>query len=83
MKILVLNCGSSSLKYQLIDMENEDVLASGRYERIGEIASLSISIPKNFNLSHKISLVSFPLSPVPAVNVITSTPFIATTHLAI
>ena len=36
MKILVLNCGSSSLKYQLIDMENEDVLASGRYERIGE-----------------------------------------------
>ena len=36
MKILVLNCGSSSLKYQLIDMENEDVLASGKYERIGE-----------------------------------------------
>ena len=36
MKILVLNCGSSSLKYQLIDMENESVLASGKYERIGE-----------------------------------------------
>ena len=36
MKILVLNCGSSSLKYQLIDMENEKVLASGKYERIGE-----------------------------------------------
>ena len=36
MKILVLNCGSSSLKYQLIDMENEGVLASGKYERIGE-----------------------------------------------
>ena len=36
MKILVLNCGSSSLKYQLIDMETEDVLASGKYERIGE-----------------------------------------------
>jgi len=36
MKILVLNCGSSSLKYQLIDMENEEVLASGKYERIGE-----------------------------------------------
>ena len=36
MKILVLNCGSSSLKYQLINMENEDVLASGKYERIGE-----------------------------------------------
>ena len=36
MKILVLNCGSSSLKYQLINMENEKVMASGKYERIGE-----------------------------------------------
>ncbi len=36
MKILVLNCGSSSLKYQLINMENEEVVASGKYERIGE-----------------------------------------------
>ena len=36
MKILVLNCGSSSLKYQLIDMKTEEVLASGKYERIGE-----------------------------------------------
>lgn len=35
MKILVLNCGSSSLKYQLIDMENESVLAKGLCERIG------------------------------------------------
>ncbi len=36
MKILVLNCGSSSLKYQLIDMEKETVLAKGNCERIGE-----------------------------------------------
>lgn len=36
MKILVLNCGSSSLKYQLINMDTEEVLASGKYERIGE-----------------------------------------------
>ena len=36
MKILVLNCGSSSLKYQLINMETGEVLASGKYERIGE-----------------------------------------------
>ena len=36
MKILVLNCGSSSLKYQLINMENDEVIASGKYERIGE-----------------------------------------------
>ena len=35
MKILVLNCGSSSLKYQLIDMENEAVLCIGLVERIG------------------------------------------------
>ena len=36
MKILVLNCGSSSLKYQLINMDTEEVMASGKYERIGE-----------------------------------------------
>ena len=35
MKILVMNCGSSSLKYQLIDMDNESVLAKGLCERIG------------------------------------------------
>lgn len=35
MKILVINCGSSSLKYQLIDMENEHVLCKGLCERIG------------------------------------------------
>jgi len=35
MKILVVNCGSSSLKYQLIDMDNESVIAKGLCERIG------------------------------------------------
>ncbi len=35
MKILVLNCGSSSLKYQLINMENEGLMAKGVAERIG------------------------------------------------
>lgn len=35
MKILVINCGSSSLKFQLIDSETEDVLAKGLCERIG------------------------------------------------
>ena len=39
MKILVLNCGSSSLKYQLIDMDNEKVLAKGYFERIGSYDS--------------------------------------------
>ncbi len=35
MKILVINCGSSSLKYQLIDMATEESLAQGLVERIG------------------------------------------------
>lgn len=35
MKVLVINCGSSSLKYQLMNMENESVLAKGLVERIG------------------------------------------------
>ena len=35
MKILVLNCGSSSLKYQLINMEDEEVMAKGYLEKIG------------------------------------------------
>ena len=35
MKLLVINSGSSSLKYQLIDMETEGVLAKGNCERIG------------------------------------------------
>lgn len=35
MKVLVINTGSSSLKYQLIDMDNEKVMAKGNCERIG------------------------------------------------
>ena len=35
MKVLVINSGSSSLKYQLIDMETEGVIAKGTCERIG------------------------------------------------
>jgi len=35
MKVLVINCGSSSLKYQLIDMSSEESLAQGLVERIG------------------------------------------------
>ncbi len=39
MKVLVINCGSSSLKYQLIDPETEQALASGICERIGQDVS--------------------------------------------
>lgn len=35
MKVLVVNCGSSSIKYQLIDMENEGLMAKGYLEKIG------------------------------------------------
>jgi len=42
MKILVLNCGSSSIKYQLIDMPSQDVLAKGLIEKIGLKDSLII-----------------------------------------
>ena len=46
MKILVVNAGSSSLKYQLIDMDNESVIAKGLVERIGTVD------PKS-NITHK------------------------------
>ena len=45
MKILVINCGSSSVKYQLLDMENEKVLAKGKCDRIGETGSGAIGSP--------------------------------------
>ena len=35
MKVLVINCGSSSLKYQLFDMDTEEMIAKGNCERIG------------------------------------------------
>ena len=40
MKILVINCGSSSLKYQFIDMDTEEVISKGLCERIGITGSL-------------------------------------------
>jgi acetate kinase len=45
-KILVINCGSSSIKYQLFEMENETVLASGLVEKIGaESAIIKHNVP--------------------------------------
>ncbi|CAH8714093.1 acetate kinase [Paenibacillus thiaminolyticus] len=45
MKILVINAGSSSLKYQLYDMTDESVLAAGRVERIGMDSSILVHEP--------------------------------------
>ena len=35
MKVLVLNCGSSSIKYKLFDMDSKEVIAQGGIEKIG------------------------------------------------
>lgn len=54
MKVLVINCGSSSLKYQLIDMEGERVLAKGLVERIGiegSILTQKVSGKDNYVIS--------------------------------
>lgn len=46
MKVLVLNCGSSSIKYKLFDMDNGDVLAQGGIEKIGLKGSfLKLTLP--------------------------------------
>ena len=47
MNILVINCGSSSLKYQLINMEDEFVLAKGSVTRIGIMGSELVHKPSN------------------------------------
>ena len=47
MRIFVVNCGSSSLKYQLIDMEKEKVIAKGLVERIGIAGSVLTHQPNN------------------------------------
>lgn len=64
MKILVINAGSSSLKYQLIDMDGEKVLAKGNCERIGGEGSLigyktdSVNIKKEVEMpDHKVAFM--------------------------
>jgi len=46
MKVLVLNSGSSSIKYQFIDTENQDALAKGLIERIGMSSAVLTHAPK-------------------------------------
>ncbi len=45
MKVLVLNCGSSSIKYQFFDTEKKDVLAKGLVERIGMSSAVLTHVP--------------------------------------
>ena len=55
MKILVINCGSSSLKYQFIDMKTEEVLAKGLCERIG-LENSFVKHTKHFNGDDSVTL---------------------------
>lgn len=54
MKVLVINCGSSSLKYQLINMENETLLAKGNCEQISyDNCTFTHTVPGNESKSCK------------------------------
>ncbi len=55
MKVLVLNCGSSSLKCQLIDMDTEERIMKGHYDRIGEARS-----SLRFNVHGKKTVIEHP-----------------------
>lgn len=54
MKILVINSGSSSLKYQLIDMSNGNVLAKGGCERIGAGGTITHKVPGKDDVYYEI-----------------------------
>ena len=59
MKILVINAGSSSLKYQLIDMTNEKVLAKGNCERIGtDGAFIGFKTPDGKKIERKTQMLN-------------------------
>ena len=62
MKILVVNAGSSSMKYQLIDMESETVIAKGLCERIGISGNISHKTDDGRSLSYD---TPFPTTPLP------------------
>ena len=54
MKILVINAGSSSMKYQLIDMDNEQVIAKGNCERIGNGGMISHKLSDGRSTSYEV-----------------------------
>ena len=56
MKILVINAGSSSLKFQLIDMENEQVIAKGICEEIGGKSGFKFKVPGREDYKAAISM---------------------------
>ena len=58
MKVLVLNAGSSSLKYQLIEMDNEDVIAKGLCERIGAGGHIKHTVSNGFVAEYDVDFPS-------------------------
>ncbi len=56
MEVLVINCGSSSLKFQLINSETEEVMAKGLCERIGLDGSITYSSSKTDKIEKKIDM---------------------------
>ena len=55
MKVLVINAGSSSMKYQLIDMTNEQVIAKGNCERIGAGGFISHKLASGTKMEYEVS----------------------------
>ena len=58
MKILVINSGSSSLKYQLFDMDTGNVIAKGTCERIGFGGFITHKVPQKADFCEEIDLPS-------------------------
>ena len=77
MKIISINAGSSSLKFSLIDMENEHVIASGLFERIGIDGHYKIKFngekyEKDANLKTHIDAVNILLEKLTSLNIVKS-----------
>ena len=59
MKILVINCGSSSIKYKLYDMESRTVLAAGGMEKIGlETSFLKLKAADGYSKQIKVKITN-------------------------
>ena len=61
MKILVINAGSSSLKYQLIDMNGEVMLAKGNCERIGIDGKFTHKTKDGYVETREVNMPDLPL----------------------
>ena len=72
MKILVLNAGSSSLKYQLFNMENGDILAKGVCERIGAGGTVCYKRPGAENIDRELDLPNHSVALETVIGLLTS-----------